>query len=260
VITDPARLAWLGLAAVAGGAVNAVAGGGSLITFPVGLAVGLSPVAANATNTVAMTPGGIASAIAYRRELGPRRRVALVLALPAAVGGALGAFGLLSAPPRVFELLVPWLVFGATILIVLRDRLARGADEDRSASTRQRWAVAIGVGVAAIYGGYFGAGVGIVLLALLALLGRADIHQLNAMKSVVNAAINGSAAIYLLARHAADPLAAPVMAVGAVIGGFFGAALARRTRPAAVRWLVVGIGLALSVVLALRYWSSGLIS
>jgi uncharacterized protein len=255
VIVDPARLALLGVAAVLGGAVNAVAGGGSLITFPMGIAVGLPPVVANATNTVAMTPGGIAAALAYRRELGPRRRLALALALPAALGGGVGAFTLLAASPRVFELAVPWLMALATGLIVLQERIARLALLRAASETGRRVLVAVAVGGAAIYGGYFGAGVGIVLLALLALLGSATIHELNAMKSVVNAAINGAAATYLLLRHAVDPVAAPVMALGAVAGGFAGAAIARRSRPALVRWLVVAIGVVLSVLFALRFWS-----
>jgi len=256
---DLVRLALLAGAASLAGAVNSIAGGGSLISFPAALAAGLPPVVANATNSVALTPGGLAAALAYRRELGTRRSLALGLALPAAVGGLVGAAALLAAPERVFQLIVPWLVAIATLLLVVQERLQRRAlstaKSAHSSPTRGRVAwVAVGLALMAVYGGYFGAGIGIVSLALLALLGEASIHELNAMKTVIVAAINGTAAVYFVASKAVDYPAAGAMALGAITGGYAGAALARRARPAAVRWLVVAIGVVLSVILALRFW------
>lgn len=260
---DAAALGILGLAAACAGAVNSVAGGGSLISFPAALAVGLPPVVANATNTVALTPGGLAAAYAYRRELGSRRRLAFVLALPAALGGLLGAFALLAAPERVFQLVVPWLVALATLLLVLQERLQRRAHREGTssgsdvapASPARKWLVAAGLAAVAVYGGYFGAGIGIVTLALLGALGRATIHEQNAMKTIVVAAINGTAAVYFLASGRVSYSAATAMAVGAMAGGYAGAALARRAEPAVVRWVVVAIGVGLSVVLAVRFWA-----
>lgn len=244
------------MAAAAAGAVNSIAGGGSLISFPAAVAAGLPPVIANATNSVALTPGGIAAAIAYRRELGSRRRLALGLALPAALGGLAGAFALLAAPERVFRLVVPWLVLLASVLMIVQDRLKHRAALRARAKGRARtlW-VAAGIALVAVYGGYFGAGIGIMTLALLALLGEADLHELNAMKSVIVAFVNGTAALFFVVAGTVRWEVAVVMALGASSGGYAGAALARRADPAKVRWVVVGIGVAASVILAVRLWT-----
>lgn len=252
---DPTRLALLALAAVVAGAINSVAGGGSLISWPAAVAAGLSPVTASATNTVALAPGVLASAWAYRRELEGNARLALLLTLPAAAGGLAGATLLLAAPPRVFELVVPWLVLAATLTLVLKDVLWRKAAAAGGRSTRRRVAgVGLGLTLMAVYGGYFGAGIGIITLALLALLHRMSIHQMNAMKTIITGGLNGVAAVYFLSRGAAHLPAAGAMLVGSLSGGFGGAALARRVDPRKVRWLVVAIGVALSGVLAVRYW------
>lgn len=250
------RLLLLGLAAAAAGAVNSIAGGGSLISFPAAVAAGLPPVVANATNSVALTPGGIGAAIAYRRELGSRRRLALWLALPAALGGLAGALALLAAPERVFRLVVPWLVLAASLLMIVQERLKQRATARArvKGGSRTLW-VGAGVGLVAIYGGYFGAGIGIMTLALLALLGEADLHELNAMKSVIVASVNGTAALFFIVAGTVRWEVAVVMAAGASAGGYGGAALARRTDPAKVRWVVVGIGVTASVILALRLWT-----
>jgi uncharacterized membrane protein YfcA len=249
-------LALLGIATALAGAVNSIAGGGSLISFPAALAIGLPPVVANATNCVALTPGGLASAVAYRRELGGKRRLVMLLALPAVAGGLLGAMVLLSAPERIFQLVVPWLIAGATLLLALQERIARRSAARRGPTPprdRSGW-VAVGIFFLAIYGGYFGAGMGIVILALLGLLGEATIHELNATKTVVGAAINGTAAVYFVVSGAVRYDALAVMALGAIVGGYGGAALARRARPRAVRWVVVCIGVGLSAILAVRFW------
>lgn len=250
-----ARVALLTLAAVVAGAINSVAGGGSLISWPAAVAAGLSKVTASATNTVALAPGVLASAFAYRRELRENLRLALWLSLPAGFGGLAGAGLLLAASPGTFDAVVPWLVLGATLAILLKDALWKVARTAGRATRRRRVAVGVGLTLMAVYGGYFGAGIGIVTLALLALLHQMNIHQMNAMKSVIAGVINGVAAVFFLARGAANLSAASAMLVGSVIGGFGGAALARRVNPSVVRWMVVTIGLGLSAYLAFERWA-----
>lgn len=231
---EPSRLALLGLAAAVAAVINSVAGGGSLVSFPALLAMGVPPVLASATNTVALTPGNVASALAYRSDL---KRELLILASLAAVGGVVGAVVLASAPPRAFELLVPWLVAGATLLLVIDLGLSRPSR--------------LGILFVSVYGGYFGAGIGMLVLAL---LGREDIHGKNAKKSVIVAAVNGAASAYFLVTGRVQIGAALVMAVGAVLGGYGGAAVARRISAKRVRWVVVAIGGLLSALLAIRYY------
>src|SRR5262249_30006187 len=155
-----------------------------------------------------------------------------------------GASALLLAPARVFEIVVPWLVLAATLLLVLEDALRRRMRHvARSTSRSRKLGVAIAIGVVSIYGGYFGARIGIVLLVLLSLIGSASIHELNAMKSVVNASINWAAAVCFLATKSIDLVVVAVMSFGAIAGGFGGAAVARRVEPRRVRWAVVAIGL-----------------
>jgi uncharacterized protein len=253
---DLARLVLLGLAGAAAAVINSVAGGGSIVSFPVALAAGLPPVVASASNTVALAPGSLASAYAYRKELGENRRLALGLALPAVAGSLAGAMLLVRAPERVFEIVVPWLVLSATLLLVLRDALWRRAvGRDAPPGRRRTLVVAGTLGVIAVYGGYFGAGMGIVTLALIALLRKLDIHQMNAIKTIVVGAINTVAALYFLASGAADLPAAAAMTIGATAGGYGAASIARRVEPRLVSRIVAAIGIALSVALAVRYWS-----
>jgi hypothetical protein len=251
---EPARWVLLVLAAAVAGAINSVAGGGSLVSFPAALALGLSPVAASVTNTIALAPGSIAAAVAYKAELGANARLALLLALPAGLGSIAGATLLLAAPAGVFEAVVPWLVLGATSLIVAKDVLWRRATSAGPATGLRRGLVGMGLVLLAVYGGYFGAGMGFVALALLALLHPMNIHQMNSIKSVVVGASNGAAAVYFLALGVGDLPAAAAMAIGSLAGGFGGASLARKINPEIVRWAVVIIGVTLSGVLAYRRW------
>jgi uncharacterized membrane protein YfcA len=244
----------LGLASVLAGAVNAVAGGGSLVSFPAAVAFGLTPLVANATNAVALTPGSIASAFAYRRELSRDRAALRILVPPAAIGGAVGSILLLLTPSRVFDTIVPLLVLFATALLV-RQNLRRPAPADTNGawvlpkSNRVAIALQFFVGV---YGGYFGAGMGIMMLAILDRLGGADIHGMNGVKAVLGTLINAVAAVVFVVNRAVDYRAALIMAVGAVAGGFLGAAGARKLRPDVVRWGVVAIGVGLTAVLIWR--------
>jgi uncharacterized membrane protein YfcA len=233
-----------------------VAGGGSLISFPAAVAFGLSPLVANATNAVALTPGSVASAFGYRRELSGDRAALRVLLPPAFAGGLAGSILLLCTPQSVFDTIVPLLVLFATVLLVLqnlrpRASAAEGAGWVLPKSTRAAVALQFLVGV---YGGYFGAGMGIMMLAILDFLGGVDIHRMNGVKSLLAAGINAMAAVAFVLARAVDYRVALIMAAGAVAGGVLGASTARRVKPSVVRWSVVAIGVALSVYLARRRW------
>lgn len=251
-VTD---LVWLGLAAALAGAINSVAGGGSLISFPALIAVGVPPVAASATNTAALAPGSLAAAFGYRAELGDNARLTLRLAAAAAVGAALGAALLLWASQRVFTWLVPWLVLIATLTLLLQERLTPASVTPGAPPSRRRsLGVAALLLLAAVYGGYFGAGIGMVTLALLGQLRRMDIHRMNAAKTVIVGAINTVAALYLLLQGAVQLRTAAVMALGAVAGGYGGARLARGVNPKHVRVVVILLGAGITLALAARYW------
>lgn len=260
-------LALLAFASAAAGVVNSVAGGGSLISFPAAVAFGLSPLFANATNSVALTPGSIASAYAYRRELQRDSAALRVLAPPAFLGGLAGSILLLVTPQAVFDTIVPLLVLFATALLVRQNlRRLRAAESPASpgsvpSSTGGSWVLPRNTGVAVVlqffvgvYGGYFGAGMGIMMLAILDRLGSVDIHGMNGVKNLLAAAINAIAAVTFMIARAVDYRVALIMTVGAVAGGLAGASAARRIKPVYVRWGVVAIGLGLSLVLAWRRW------
>ena len=246
-------------AAALAGAINSIAGGGTLLSFPAAMAWGLPSTVANATNAVAMMPGSLASAWAYRRELRANARVVRLLALPAVVGGVAGAMLLHATPVRVFDAVVPWLVLGATLIILFQGRVARArkASPANPRAQRRRTFVAIGAQLlVGVYGGFFGAAMGIVTLALLFLIMEDDIQARNAVKILLASLINGVAAIYFVWAGLVSARAAAIMTLGAVVGGYVGARLALRTPARVVRGLVVTIGLGLSVLLAYRAWSA----
>jgi uncharacterized membrane protein YfcA len=243
-----------GASALAGG-INAVAGGGTLISFPAAIAWGLPSTVANATNAVAMTPGSLTSAWAYRRELGEDRRFAAMLCVPAVLGGIAGAFILRHTSQRLFDALVPWLVLGATLIILFQGLLVR-RPATAAPPTRRRNAIAIACQLAVgVYGGYFGAAMGIITLAFLSLVTSRDIHARNAIKNLLAALVNGVASAYFIAVGLVDGGAAVIMIAGAMTGGLVGARLARRTSPRVARALVVAIGLSLSGLLAYRAYA-----
>lgn len=236
------ELAVLVAAAVAAGAINSVAGGGSFLTFPALLLSGVSPIAANATNTLALWPGSVASAGAYRRDLAHERRALLVLAAVSLAGGLVGAVLLLGTPEQTFAALVPWLLGGATLLFAVGPRLTRG----RPARWGQLGTVAALQFLIAVYGGYFGGGMGILMLAGLSLLGMTDIHAMNGLKVLLGVVING---IALVAFAFAGVLVYPIglaMAVGAVVGGYGGPLLAKRVPQVWVRRFVLAVGVVLT--------------
>jgi uncharacterized membrane protein YfcA len=255
---DLRRDALLCGAAALAGAVNSIAGGGTLLSFPAAIAWGLPSTVANATNAVAMMPGSLASAWAYRREIGASARLVRLLALPAVVGGVAGAILLHATPVRVFDAIVPWLVLGATLVILFQRRVgdAGPASPPAVTSSRRRELVAAGCQLAVgVYGGFFGAAMGIIMLAFLSLVMAEDIHHRNALKNLLAALINGVASIYFAWVRLVSGRAAMIMIGGAVVGGFVGGHLGRRTSARVVRTLVVAIGLGLSALLAYRAWA-----
>ncbi|WP_437726779.1 sulfite exporter TauE/SafE family protein [Sorangium sp. So ce861] len=255
---DLTRAALLAGGAAVAGVINAVAGGGTLVSFPAAIAAGLAPLPANATNAVALTPASLASAWAYRRELARDYRVLGVLFLPSLLGGVAGSALLLVTPQRVFDAAVPGLVLVATLLLLWQNlRPAKpsapakdGAAEEFALPSRP-WLVFLLQFLVSVYGGYFGAGIGIMMLALLSSFGgNVDIHRLNAIKTVLASLINGVAALAFLFAGAVDPVATPIMMAAAVVGSLAGAVVARRIAPSKVRWFVVALGLVLTAKLA----------
>jgi uncharacterized membrane protein YfcA len=240
------------------GAINAIAGGGSLITFPVLVWLGRPAILANATNTVSLAPGSIAALWGFRRELTGLRRWIIWLSLPSIAGGLIGAWLLLRTPERVFDWLVPWLIAFATALFALsgpittalRSRTPVTAD---GIPQHPHWASAIAYQLfVSIYGGYFGAGIGIMMLAGLALMGFTGIHRMIAVRNVYAIWINGIAALYFIASGTVNPQDALVLTAGQVLGSWGSAAIARRLPPNVVRAFVVAVGISMALGLFLR--------
>ena len=237
-------------AAFVAGAINSVAGGGTLVSFPTLIRLGLGSVAANATNTVAIWPGTLGSLWGYRREFRAAEGRYLVLVVPSLLGGLVGALLLRWTPASVFDHLVPYLILFATLLFMIQEplqRWLRTADAQPSA----RWlagAMAFQL-LVGLYGGYFGAGIGILMLAALSIVGLKDIHEMNSLKVVLGGSVNGIAAAYFIwARMVYWPYVV-LMAVGAIAGGYGGAGSARRLGQTAVRRIVIAIGLAAALSL-----------
>jgi hypothetical protein len=229
---------FLFLAAVVGGAMNSVAGGGSFVAFPALLFAGVPPIPANATNTIALWPGAIASVVAYRRELGEVKRELLPLALAALAGGLVGSVLLLRTRESTFVLLIPWLLLFATVLFTFGGAVSRKLTH----GARAPFAVVVIAQLAiSVYGGYFGGGMGIMMLAVLTLLGMTKIHEMNALKNILGALINGVAVVAFVIAGAVSWAPGVVMIAGGITGGYAGAAIARRMSPKYVRWVVMGI-------------------
>jgi uncharacterized membrane protein YfcA len=295
----------LWIAAALGGAVNAVAGGGTLLTFPALLWAGQAARVANATSTVALWPGAASSFWAYRRELGSSRREIAMLSVPSFLGGIAGAILLVSTSDAAFSRIVPYLILLATMLFIVQEPLGRwlrrrSADgaEDREKGdsphlprptfgrcppsgcsaqmgtvpffpagrqgnavqppptvSRARWASVLAIQFAVgVYGGYFGAGIGILMLAAFGLLGLTNIHHMNALKNLNGMCINGIAAALFVAKGLVRWDIALLMAAGAIFGGYAGAGAARRIGQKNVRRMIILIGLALTVWLLARKW------
>jgi uncharacterized membrane protein YfcA len=237
-------IVFLFVAGALGGALNAVAGGGSFIAFPALLFSGVAPIAANATNTVALWVGVTASSGAYRKHLDISRRVMIPLAVTSLIGGIAGAYLLLHTPAQTFLRVLPWLMLGATVLFIFGSRLSRASKSGvaHDASTSALTVAALFELIVAVYGGYFGGGVGILNLAMLAAVGMTDIHAMNALKSVLGGIINGIAVITFILAGAVAWKQGIVVIVGALFGGYFGAHYAQKLPPAWIRAFVIAVG------------------
>jgi uncharacterized membrane protein YfcA len=252
----PVQSLILAASAFGAGAMNAMAGGGTILTFPTLMFLGMPAVAANATSTVALLPGAAASMAGFRREVSENRGWLRTLFLPSLLGGVLGSILLLRTPEKTFQHLAPVLILFATILFMLRGALSKrfspqAGVPDLSSLPPGRWLTAalLQFGVA-VYGGYFGAGIGILMLALLGFLGLTDIHAMNGLKNFFNLCINSVAAGYFILKGAVSWPEAAVLAVGAVLGGYGGARFSRRIGQEKARAAVVVIGLLVTVLLA----------
>ncbi len=237
----------LALAGFAAGSLNAIAGGGTNLSFPALLWLGLPPVVANATSAVALWPGSLAGAWGFRGALRRARPRWLWLLVPSVVGGAAGALLLVALPSQVFAGVAPWLVLASTLLFaantVRRHRLGEAVAAPPVVAHRSLVLGALVQLLIAVYGGYFGAGIGILMLASLGLSGVHDLAVANGLKSLFAAGINGAAIVYFIASGAVDWPTVPVMALGAVAGGWSGARVAQRLPPLVLRWTIVAIGL-----------------
>ncbi len=251
----PLTILFLFVAGVLGGALNSVAGGGSFIAFPALLWTGVPPIPANATNTIALWTGAAASGGAYRSRLDVPRRVMIPLLAASLTGGLIGALLLLKTPAHTFMRVLPWLTLGATLLFAFGKKLAgkRGSViEHESTSAALAGATLFQFGVA-IYGGYFGGGMGIVMLAMLAALGMTDIHAMNALKSVMGFVINGVAVVTFIFAGAVYWRHGAVMIVGAIVGGYLGAHYAMKVPQVWIRSFVVLVGAGMTVYF---FWKS----
>ncbi len=244
---------FLFLAAVIAGTLNAVAGGGTFISFPALLATGIPAVEANATNTVALWPGLAASTGAYLRRLSIPQRLLFPLLLTSVVGGWAGSLLLLKTPQRVFLQLVPWLLLGGTLLFAFGNQIRAMAgkthlvDDSQAMSWQVITVTSIAELVVAIYGGYFGAGIGFMILGMLAALGIRDIHAMGAIRTLLSVVINAAAVLTFILARAVFWSHCLVMIAGAMAGGWFGAHFAQKADPQKVRRVVIAIGLAMSV-------------
>jgi len=242
---DAVAIAAAGLAA---GAINTIVGSGSLITFPTLLAVGYSPVVANVSNTIGLVPGSVSGAIGYREELrGQLRRILLLL--PAAViGAAVGAL-LLLAVPGAFDSVVPILILFAVALVVVQPRIARWRAERGHVAEHPGPVLHIGVFLTAIYGGYFGAAQGVILLALLSITLDDDLQRLNGVKNVLAAVVNFVAAIYFMASTHVAWGAVVILLVSSTIGGQVGASVGRRIPAKVLRAIIIVVGTGVAIKL-----------
>jgi uncharacterized membrane protein YfcA len=245
-----AELLAVGAVALVAGALNAVAGGGSLLLFPALLAVGLPPLAANVTTTVSIWPGYVGTALGYRSELTGQRRRVLVLALTALLGGASGAVLLLTTPERLFSAVVPVLVLFAALLLAVQTRVTRWVQRvPGSAGGTGSPLLHVALFLAAVYGGYFGGALGVILLAVLAVFLGGDLQRLNALRGVLSLLVNTVALVAFALYGPVDWSVVAVAAPACLAGGYLGARVARRLPVRVLRAVVVAFGLVVGVAL-----------
>jgi uncharacterized membrane protein YfcA len=235
------------VAGLAAGTVNTIVGSGSLITFPTLLAFGYPAVVANVSNTVGLVPGSLSGAIGYRRELAGQRGRAVRLGIAAGLGGVTGGLLLLVLPAAAFQKIVPILILGSVVLIAIQPRLSRAMGHRRAEGREHTVPLFATLYLTGIYGGYFGAGQGVIMMALLGTFLPDDLQRLNALKNVLAVVINGVAAVLfvVLAQVAWAP--AILLAIGAVAGGQLGARIGRRLPASALRLAIIVVGTVVGV-------------
>jgi uncharacterized membrane protein YfcA len=239
------------LAGVGAGCLNTIVGSGSLITFPTLLAVGLPPVTANVSNTIGLVPGGVSGTLGYRRELVGQRDRLVRLGVTGLLGGTTGAALLLAVPPEAFEVVVPFLLLFAAGLTAIQPALTRRVENLRARPAHDNPLVVVAVFLTGIYGGYFGAGQGVILIALLLVLVNDDPQRLNALKNAVIVGVNAIAALIFAVVAPVDWLAVALIAAGSIVGGVLGASVGRRLSPTALRIAIVVLGTAVGLRLLL---------
>jgi len=242
------------LAALAAGAINAIAGGGTLITFPVLTFLGIPAVSANVTNTVALCPGYFGGTLAQLKDLKDQKKRLLLLLPASIIGGILGGLLLLQTGEKIFKELIPYLILAACLLLAIQDPIRtwltkRMAEGQGTKLEQITW---LPVGLASIYGGYFGAGLSVIVLSALGLTLEDSLTRLNALKQAVGFAVNVAAAVFFLFSGQVIWSVALVMAVGALIGGNLGGRLAGKIKPSTLRWTVVTIGVIVAIIYLVR--------
>lgn len=255
-MTDVIGLAGIFVAGIIAGAINSVAGGGTLISFPSLVAFGELPIVSNATNTAALWPGSLSSAIGYRKDTPIQTGLLATLLIPSFMGGVLGAWILVSTPPGIFNLVVPFLVLFATLLFAFRDHITRkfghnNYNEEYVSTGSRIWGFFFQLFVAT-YGGYFGAGIGILMLGSLSIMGLRDIHKMNAIKTPLAASINCTAFVLFAVKGLVAWDLALVLGIGAILGGYVGARSAKHLNTRILQVFVVVVGLVVSAWLLFK--------
>jgi uncharacterized protein len=238
----PIEIVAIVLAGLAAGTINTIVGSGSLITFPTLLALGYPPVVANVTNTVGLVPGSLSGAVGYRRELEGQRGRAIRLGTASVLGGLTGGILLLALPAASFERVVPFLILGAVVLVALQPRLSAAMADRRSTGQTHNGPLVITVYLTGIYGGYFGAAQGVILIALLGIFLADHIQRLNAIKNVLAFLVNAVAAVLFILAAPVEWQAAALLAVGSITGGQLGAVVGRRLSPLVLRGAIIVVG------------------
>ena len=245
----------IAVAALAAGLINALAGGGTLITFPMLTAVGINAITANITNTVALCPGYFGATMAQSKDLRGQEGRVRMLAPTAVLGGIAGGLLLLNTEERIFREAVPYLILLATGLLAFQGQLRQfivGRIQQRGGGTENRTLAVIMVFMASVYGGYFGAGLSVIVLAVLGLVLDDNLTRLNALKQLISFSVNTAAALFFLFSGQILWSAAIVMAVAALAGGALGGRLAGRIQPALLRWIVVTVGVIVAIIYLVR--------
>ena len=254
IMLTPINYLLAALAALAAGAINAIAGGGTLITFPTLVFLGIPPIAANVTNTVALCPGYFGGTMAQKNDLRGQKKRLWMLVPAGAVGGILGGFLLLQTGEKIFKELVPYLILLASGLLAIQDPVRgwltrRMGEHHGDRLEKLSW---LPVGLASVYGGYFGAGLSVIVLSALGLTIEDTLTRLNALKQAIGFAVNVAAAVFFVFSGKVVWPVALVMMVGALIGGALGGRLAGSIKPSTLRWTVVTFGVIISIIYLVR--------